>query len=194
MIIKNNEIQKYKNYIYSLNKIELKNNFYHICKNMKFYLYPINNFKQIFNLNLFSEDYEFNIVNDCIFTTTDILLSYKPDENIQFPFKTYYRYNTDFKTYNDVDLYLNQPIIYNKLFDNSNEHITINDILNFIKNYYTDYILTFIPISDNYFQLTMVNEECVINNWKNIIQKLGWFIISEEKIENIIRLDIKNKF
>lgn len=194
MIIKNNEIQKYKNYIYSLNKIELKNNFYYICKNMKFYLYPINNFKQIFNLNLFSEDYEFNIVNDCIFTTTDILLSYKPDENIQFPLKTYYRYNTDFKTYNDVDLYLNQPIIYNKLFDNSNEHITINDILNFIKNYYVDYILTFIPISDNYFQLTMVNEECVINNWKNIIQKLGWFIISEEKFENIIRLDIKRSF
>lgn len=194
MIIKNNEIQKYKNYIYSLNKIELKNNFYYICKNMKFYLYPINNFKQIFNLNLFSEDYEFNIVNDCIFTTTDILLSYKPDENIQFPLKTYYRYNTDFKTYNDVDLYLNQPIIYNKLFDNSNEHITINDILNFIKNYYVDYILTFIPISDNYFQLTMVNEECVINNWKNIIQKLGWFIISEEKFENIIRLDIKKVF
>ena len=194
MIIKNNEIQKYKNYIYSLNKIELKNNFYYICKNMKFYLYPINNFKQIFSLNLFSEDYEFNIVNDCIFTTTDILLSYKPDENIQFPLKTYYRYNTDFKTYNDVDLYLNQPIIYNKLFDNSNEHITINDILNFIKNYYVDYILTFIPISDNYFQLTMVNEECVINNWKNIIQKLGWFIISEEKFENIIRLDIKKVF
>lgn len=111
--------------------------------------------------------------------------------NSKLPFKTYYSYNPYIKTYKDIGLYFKNPIIYNKLFNNSNENITVEHILWFIKDYYKDFI-TYIKINnENSFQVHILDDKYALENWKKIINKLGWNIVLETKNNVNFQLDIE---
>ena len=110
----------------------------------------------------------------------------------KLPFVKYYSYNPDFKTYGDIYLSFKHPIIYKKLFSNSNEEISLDEIVDFIKSAYADLIKSVNINNQHSFQITMLFHKQGVKYCIDVINKLGWRIIDKDvTIMNDVILDIE---